>query len=197
MENAERLQHQVASQQQQHERLATEPLAIEEPQQQQQPTAEQIIASSGLPERARDWLRKYPDYVTDPTKNAQIQKMHHVAEYQAGGEFSDLYFERMERLLGLKPETNGNGAQQPVRPAVQRQAAPVRQQRAAGGPIMSAPPTRDVPSMTTGRPANMRVPLTADELYIAQQSKQTPEEYQQQKEKMLRLKAAGAIQDGR
>jgi len=48
--------------------------------------------------------------------------------------------------------------------------------------------------MTTGRAHSHRAPLTADELQIAASSGQTPEQYQQQKERLQRLKQAGAIQ---
>jgi hypothetical protein len=188
MENAEALQRE-ATVAQQHPQFATEP------QEQQMPTAEQIIESSGLPENAKDWLRRYPDYVLDPIKNAQMQKMHNVAEYQAGSEFTERYFDRMEILLGIKQEQPRRVQERPVtNAAATGNGAPPRRQMAA--PV-SAPPTRDVPSMSTGKSRSFRQPLTADELHIAQACGQTPEQYQQEKEKMLRLKASGVIQDGR
>jgi hypothetical protein len=194
MERAEALTRQQQSAQQ--PQFATE-LAIEpqEPEQ-QQPTTEHIIASSSLPERMKNWLRQHPDYVTDPVKNNQIQRMHYVAEYQAGGEWTDLYFDRMERLLGFKQDAppNGNGAQQLVRPAVQRQ--PVRQQQYAGPPV-SAPPTRESPSMSTGRPVTRRGPLTQEQRDIARSSGISEEEYSRQLDRMEKMKAAGVIQDGR
>jgi hypothetical protein len=110
--------------------------------QQQQPTIEQIIAGAAVPDAAKNWLRQHPDYVSDPVKNAKLIKMHNVAEYQAGSEFTPAYFERMEILLGLRQErpppqaNSGNGTQRPA-PAVQRQSAPI-----------SAPPSRKVPSMS-------------------------------------------------
>jgi len=61
---------------------------------------------------------------------------------------------------------------------------------------MSAPVHREVPSMSSGRPISHREPLTKDELFIAQQCGQTPEQYQMQKERMLKMKAAGEIQNG-
>jgi hypothetical protein len=186
MENAERLTREAV---QQHPQFAAEP------QEQQMPTAEQIIASSGLPENAKDWLRAHPEYVSDPILNAQMQKMHNVAEYQAGSEFTERYFDRMEILLGIKQEQPRQVQERPVTNATPAtgNGAPPRRQMAA--PV-SAPPTRDVPSMSTGKSRNFRQPLTADELHIAQQCGQTPEQYQEQKQKMLRLKSAGVIQDG-
>jgi len=49
--------------------------------------------------------------------------------------------------------------------------------------------------MSTGRAVNERTPLTREELEVARASKISPEEYQKQKQKMLRLKVAGVIQD--
>jgi hypothetical protein len=182
MENAEAFQREAVS----HPQFAAEP------QEPQQPTTEEIIAASGLPERAKHWLRQYPEYVSDPIKNAQMQKMHNVAEYQAGSEFTERYFDRMEILLGLRQEPTPAPV---VAPTAPRNSAPVQKQQYAA-PV-SAPPTRDVPSMTTGKSRSFRQPLTADELHIAQQCGQTPEQYQEQKEKMQHMKASGAIQDGR
>jgi hypothetical protein len=181
------------------EAVQQQPLAIENEPQQQPQTAEQIIASSGLPERAQAWLRRHPDYVTDPQKNAHIQGLHYAAAHQAGGDaFSDLYFSKLENLLGLKQaQSNGNGTYQSAPPSVQRQAAPVRQQRTAGGPLMSAPPTREVPSMSTGRPTNVRRPLTQAQRDIAKNCGISDEKYQEQLEIMERQKAAGMHQDGR
>jgi hypothetical protein len=200
MENAEGITRAALSQQQPlatEQPLPTEPIAIEQEPEQQPLTVEQIIEGSGLPERAQRWLRQHTDYVLDPVKNARIQKLHHVAEYQAGSEYTDMYFERLETLLGLKPETNGNGAQQPTQPAVQRQpvrqSAPVRQQ---GAVPVSAPPHRDVPSFSTGRSQNVRRPLTEAQREMARASGISEQEYATQLEKMERMKAAGAIQDG-
>ena len=193
MENAEGLQREVLSQQQR--MAAEEPLAIgpQEPQQQPQ-TVEEVIAASGLPERAQRWLLAHPDYVRDAQKNAHIQGLHYAAAHQAGGDaFSDLYFSKLEDLLGLKQATNGNGVQQPVRPAVPRQAAPVRQYV---GPPVSAPPTRESPSMTTGRPFTKRAPLTAAQREAARYSGVSDDEYSKQVELMERMKAAGMHQDG-
>jgi hypothetical protein len=168
-----------------------------EPQQQ---TAEQIIASSGLPEQVQNWLRQYPEYVLDPVKNAHLQKMHVVAEYQAGEAFTAPYLERMDVLLGLKPEAQSNGKAGPIeieKPmTAPRYEAPPPRQRAYSGPPVSAPPHREVPSMRTGQAPTRREPLTDDERQIARNTGISDEEYQRQKEKMQRLKREGVIQDG-
>jgi hypothetical protein len=198
MERAEALQHQAAS----HPQLAAE----SRPPQPQQDPMEAAIAT--LPARAQRWYRAHPELCTDPEKAAQVQYAHWVAKRETGEELTDSYFDRMEHLLGFRqpqqpkpasnehaharpPENNQtNGMQAPP-----RHSAPPRQQqqRPASAPV-SAPPTRSVPSMSTGRPTSHRVPLTEDELAIAKNSGISPQEYADQKEKMLRLKAAGAVQ---
>jgi hypothetical protein len=156
---------------------------------------EQIIADAQIPERAKNWLRQHPEYMIDPVKNARITKMHHVAEYQAGGTaYSEDYFQRLEELLGMRAKPSGNG-QHVSTPSPHRQPAPSRQQ--APSPQVSAPPTREAPSMTTGRPANVRAPLMAEEHQLARALKLSPEEYAENKQKMIALKNAGVIQDGR
>jgi hypothetical protein len=116
----------------------------------------------------------------------------------------DNFIPAIERHLGFRqqpqpqpqqrqPQPNGNGHAPASAPAPQRNGAQLRQQRPASAPV-SAPPTRDAPSMSTGRPTSHRVPLTEAEAEIARSSGLSLEEYQQKKEKMLRLKAAGAVQ---
>jgi hypothetical protein len=154
------------------------PVVIERPN----PT-EQTIANSGLPPRAQAWLRAHPDYISDATKNERMQKMHYVAEHQAGGQaFTDAYFRELEGLLGFVP-------------AASRGAAPVRQQR-VGAPV-SAPPSRDSFSLSTGRPVGGPMRLSAEEQSLARSLGLTPDEYRVNKQKMIDLKAAGVIVDGR
>src|SRR5262249_11763526 len=139
-----------------------------------------------------------PELATNPEKAAKLQYMHHVARREVGEEFTDPYFDRMESMLGFAPATNGQA--RPIErpsapaPAQRRVEQPVRQQQRSTVP-MSAPVHREPPSMSTGRPQSFRAPLTKDELLIAQQCGQTPEQYQMQKERMLRMKASGEIQN--
>jgi hypothetical protein len=210
LEEMERAQKMGAAQAQPQPQPRAEPIAIDEPQRQQpqQPqSVEQIIATSGLPALVQNWLRQHPDLITDPAKNAQLQKAHHIAEYLTGGDVETPYYlQRLEETLGYRPKSNGNGAAQ--QPAVQptsdhsrgqayrpTQAAPVRQQQYAA-PV-SAPPTRENYSMSTGKPRNARVPLTEDERQIARNSGISDAEYERQKDRMNAMKVAGYIQDGR
>jgi hypothetical protein len=182
MENAEHLRNEAASQQQPQQQRPT----VEEPQQQQVPTAEEIIANCGLPDNAKMWLRAHPEYVTDFEKNKILRKMHNVAEWQSGGqEYTDLYFDKMNVLLGLKQE---------AQPAPAPRAAPARRPAYVGS--FSAPPTREAPSMKTGRPLERQPQLSREELEVAQNSGISAEEYARQKAKWEAMKRA-CHQDGR
>jgi len=190
MERAEQLNREAIQQQQ--------PPQAAEPQQPQPqgPTLEQVIAH--LPERAKRLYREHPEFATDPEKAAQIQYCHHVAAREVGEQFTDPYFDRMEQMLGMAPATNGQTQQHrpsPAPAAPPRYETPVRQQRSAI-PV-SAPPTRDVPSMATGRPVGGPVRLTAEQRDAARFSGISEQEYARQLERMNRMKASGEIDDGR
>ena len=190
MEHAESLQRERQQPQQ--------PQQSQQPQQAQEPVdpVEFVLANSGLPERAKAWLRKHPEYLLDPEKNAELQ-FHHFKARKEAEDFSDGYYGVLERHLGL---SNGHAETKPTpqptnhapRPAApQRQPAPAVRPSAA--PV-SAPPTRQAPSMSTGRAPNYRQPLSKDEMDVARELGMTAEQYQAQKEKMLRMKAAGEMQ---
>jgi hypothetical protein len=160
-------------------------------------------AIAALPPRVQTWYRNKPELLTNPELAARVQYCHHVAAREVGQQFTDPYFDRMETLLGFKqqqqpkPSNNGHAApaapRNPASAAPARNAPPVRQQQYNGGAV-SAPTSREAPSMASGRPASRRVPLNADELQIAQSLGISAEEYQTQKERMARLRAAGAVQ---
>src|SRR5436190_2373851 len=158
MERAETLAHQQQPQQGEH-RLAAEP-----PQQQQSPADQLEQAIAAMPERVKRWYRAHPEYLADPEKAAQIQYCHHVAARETGEQFTDPYYARMEQMLGFnrqqqpqrQPQPNSNG-HAPAAPA--RNGAPVRQQQRPG-PGYSAPPSRESPSMSTGRATGHVAPLT-------------------------------------
>jgi len=139
-----------------------------------------------LPNRAKAWYRADPSWLTDPERAAHINYAHHVAVRETGTEGSDEYFDRMEHMLGLRnvsvapPPAPERPRPEPVRP------------RYAGAPV-SAPPTREVPSLSSGRTVNDRTPLTRDEREIARASRMTDQEYQQQKAKIQRMKVAGEM----
>jgi hypothetical protein len=175
MEKAETLQSEATERQR--PQLAAEP----------QP-AKDIIANSGLPQQVQDWLRQQAavgrNYISDPLLNAKLQKLHHVAEYQAGETFTPAYLDKLDILLGHKQE----------QPTPTRNAAPAPQQQRRVAPPVSAPVHREPQSFSSGKPVSYRAPLTQAERDVANGVGISAEEYSRQKEKMERLKASGAIQ---
>jgi len=210
-------------------------------QPQQQPTIEDEIEQriAPYPERAKNFLRARPEYLTNPRLNAALQHYHYEVAH-AFGQFTDAYYQRMEELLGLaapaqSPQpVNGHDAQEdsqresssvsessptmtspppmpPRRPIVPQRAteppkpAPPAPPPQYNGPHVSAPPTREVPSMSTGRSTPPRVTLNRDEQEIALASKRDPsmsdaqalEEYARQKIRFEALKRAGQYPEGR
>ena len=154
-----------------------------EPQPQQPSPLEQALAAA--PEAARGWLRSHSEYLTDPEQNAHLQSAHWVARGETGEEYTPRYFRAVEVHLGLRDETP---PQRSTRPAAPRQHR---------GPAVSAPPTRDSPSMSTGRPMRDGLRLNSEELQLAATLGITPDEYRQGKERMLREKGAGFHDDRR
>jgi hypothetical protein len=187
MERAETITRQAAQRPQPQPEFASEPPP---------PSVEEIIAGASIPDRAKNWLRQHPEYVADPAKNNTIIALHDVAKRQAGGsEFTDAYFERMEDLLGMTPAPQPQLRPQP-QPRHQPQPQPQPRPRTSVAPV-SAPPTRDVPSMVTGRPTGGPMRLTDEEINLARTIGLSPERYAEEKRKMLQMKAAGTLQDGR
>jgi hypothetical protein len=188
MENAELLTRAAVSHPQ-------PPPQLQEPQEPQNPV-EAFLAK--VPEATRNWLRAHPEYMNDPRKNAALQHFHWIAKDETGEEFTPRYIERIEHHLGMRrPQpSNGNGSAAPT--PVQRQSAPVsapaRDRMAA--PV-SAPPTRDVPSMSTGRSQSGPIRLTAAQIEIARASGISDEQYAENLKKMERMKAAGELDDRR
>jgi hypothetical protein len=144
-----------------------------------------------VPAQVREWLEANPHYLNDPIHAAELQ-LATLRSVRDGKSWSDSDFiETIERHLGnghvhesRQPSAAPRNTVQ-QRPVVQRQGAPV-----------SAPPTREALSMSTGRPTNEPTRLTVEEVQLARSLGISEDEYKAQKAKMNRLKAAGAIQSG-
>jgi hypothetical protein len=165
----------------------------------QQRAAEPPQQQPEMPAPVAKFLAENPQY-TDPNDAiAQAEIYTATLKCNRDGKTWDQsdFIPTLERHLGLRPATNGHVESRPTpQPnyAPARSPAPSRQQvRPMAAPV-SAPPTREAPSMATGRAPTHRAPLTRDELEIAAASGMTAEQYQQQKERMLRMKAAGEMQ---
>jgi len=169
--------------------------------QQQQPQQPQHAAEPqqppAMPARVQEWLSRHPQYMDPNDQIAQVEIS--LATMKAARDGltwnDDDFLPSIERHLGIRQaQTNGQPHKPTPQPAnhAPRPAAPQRQpQPMRPGRAFSAPPSREPPSMATGRVPNYRAALNRDELEIAAASGQTPEQYQAQKERMLRMKAEG------
>jgi hypothetical protein len=167
--------------------------ATERPKPQQAPA---------MPAHVQAWINAHPEYFSDHVKHAELALATAKCTRDGLGWDHAEFVPTVERHLGLRQEArpNGNGHDQspPMpAPAARRNPSPTRQHYQGGGGIMSAPPTRDTPSWSNGRPSNSHAPLTQAEREMARASGISEDEYQRQKHKMNQLKAAGVLQDGR
>jgi hypothetical protein len=146
---------------------------------------EQRIAT--LPEQARGWLRKHPEFINDTAQNRKIQAAHGAIVDLDGVEaFSSAYFDALDTRFGFK------AAAAPARtepePQPQRRNMPV-----------SAPVSRDVPSASGQRDTPTKVTLTAEERQIARTSftatdmtdAQKELAYARNKQKLKKMRANG------
>jgi hypothetical protein len=152
-----------------------------------------------MPSLVKDWLRQHPELILDPAQNERLQKMHFVAEHQAGEADTPAYLERLDELLGYRPAPPPRAASVQTysrAPTDQPRPAPARPQAPAVS--YSAPPHRDVPTMRTGRTPSVRTPLSADELEVARSSGMTPEQYAEAKRMLTEQERIGPrARDGR
>jgi hypothetical protein len=153
------------AQEPQHPQFATE-------QQPQLSPLEQVLAT--VPEGARGWLRAHPEYLGDPEKTAHLQHAHLVAARETGDQdFGARYYDRLEHHLGLRPQRQPQQTRTVSRPVQQRQTS------------VSAPPTRDSVSLSTGRPTG-RVQLSGEERELAAMLGLSETDYATEKQRMLR-----------
>jgi len=82
----------------------------------QRGAVEQMPVSSGDPledhlarftDRTAQWMRKNPEWVTDPRKNAKVTGAHNFAISEGLTPDTDEYFEYVERKIGMKSGGNG------------------------------------------------------------------------------------------
>jgi hypothetical protein len=156
----------------------------------------------------QDWLNRHPEYLNDAVAQAELN----VATMKCvrdGLNWNDNDFiPTIERHLGWQQqppaqtktaptqENKVNGHAPVSAPTAPRNPTPVRQQQQRPGPSVSAPPARTTPSMTTGRPVNSQPQLTAEEVALAASLRISPQEYAEQKAKMVRMQQAEFIQNG-
>lgn len=141
--------------------------------QRQAQTPQDPIDTLPMPELARTWLKTHREYVENPRKNAQIQKLHWDVIDEGHEPYSRGYFESIETHLGMR--------QRAVAAQETEQEEPEHEGNSS---MVSAPVSREVPTSTRGeRPG--RVTLTVAQKEAAKISGVTEKEYA---ENLLRLR---------
>jgi hypothetical protein len=163
------------------------PAAEPEVPQMEDPRAQFEGAIAHLPARVQGWYRGNPQFLTDPEHAAKINYVYHAAAREVGEADTDAHLDRMEHMLFPR-----QAAPQPEpAPSPERPRAPAPRQQ--GAPV-SAPPSRESHSMSTGRPVG-RVSLSREEAELAKSLGITPQEYLDGKARMMREKAGGFHRD--
>lgn len=116
--------------------------------------------ASQLSSRSADWVRKHPQFVTDPRLNQKMIAAHNMAVADGHAADSDDYFATVEALLGVRKAAT---PEEPLSSASRRSTPPP-----------AAPVSRET------RGGNV-VRLTAEEREMAEMMKMTPEEYAKNK----------------
>jgi hypothetical protein len=134
---------------------------------QPQPEHQQALQ---LPEEARAWLHKHPEFVQDPVLNERLGAVHHYLTKVDGIEpFSSAYFDAIDSKFGFKAAP----AAAPAPAAQQRRSIPV-----------SAPVARNIPTASGRREPDGWNKLTAEEVRIAHNSFTDPNVSNVEKERM-------------
>ena len=149
--------------------------AVEERKKQVQPQQQQ------LPQSAQDYISQHPEIMSDRKMNRKARFGHEEAVDDGIKAYSPEYFAFMDKYLGFKEEP------------VTETPAPKPQPK---GPIVSAPVSREVPTVNGGRPSG-KVVLTRDEQEAAAVAGVTLEEYAKQKLLYQKMRADGTYGDQR
>lgn len=139
---------------------------------------------TNLPTTAKDWLRKNPEYLTSPRKNAKIQSLHWDVVDEGHAPFSTAYYESLEQHLGMREATRTNSDQDD-----EPEARPARREAA----IVSAPVNREGSGSSNGNGGG-GIRLSAAQREAAKLSGITEAEYAKQLVKYNKAKEEGLIQ---
>lgn len=138
------------------------------------------IDKLNMPQTAKNWLRKHPEYLYDNRKNAKIQSLHWDVVDEGHEPFSDDYYVVLEEKLGMRePQMVIQEEELDDEPA-----PPVRRS------AVSAPPSRQTPS-STGRRDDGRVTLTPAQKEAAKISGVSEKDYAAQLLILKKEKANG------
>jgi hypothetical protein len=152
-----------------------------QPQQQSQPQYATEPPQTEVPIAVQRWLHANPKYQSDPVAQAELNVASLKCRRDGVMWDDENFIPALERHLG-------NGHAKPAAPApVAPRVAPVRQSTVP----VSAPPTREVASWTTGRPQSEPVQLNEEQRQLARTLGISDEEYRQGLARMNREKAGG------
>jgi len=125
--------------------------------------------ASQLSPRSADWVRRYPQFVTDPRLNQKMIAAHNLAVADGHAADSDEYFEAVESVLGVrKAPANDEALSTAARRSTPPPAAPVSRETRGGNVVR----------------------LSGEEREMAAMMKMTPEEYAKNK---VALKKEGRL----
>jgi hypothetical protein len=134
--------------------------------------------ASQLSPRSADWVRRNPQYVTDPRLYQKMVAAHNLAAADGYAPDTDDYFEQIESTLEI------NRREAPVQEDAMAEAAKPVQRR-------SSPPAAPVTRSGNGTGSNSnRVRLTSDEREMASMMGMTDQEYAKNK---LQLQKEGKL----
>jgi multidrug efflux pump subunit AcrA (membrane-fusion protein) len=136
-----------------------------------------------LPPLAKDWLRKHPEFMHDPRKNAKIQTLHYDVVDEGYAPYSKDYFEVLEQKLGMRKATKQTEPEY-------EEDDDVEDNQSTRRTIVSAPPSRETPSSSGVRGPD-RVTLSSAEKEAARISGISEKDYAANKLKLLKEKAQG------
>lgn len=135
-----------------------------------------------VPFHVQQWIKKHPDYLSDPEKNADIQYFHRKVIREGIDIDSEEYLPRMEVLLGLRQTEEEAEVEIPAKPAPK--ATPQRQ-----APV-SAPVSREAPSSPDGDRGGV-IKLTGAQRDAAKIAGVTEKVYAENLAKINKMKANG------
>lgn len=123
--------------------------------------------------RAQAWVRSHREVVTDPSRNAALERAHYRALGAGIREGSEDYFAHMDREMGY------------ASPAQEARAEPEggHERRAPAPPAPPAPPSRDVPSPGTGQ-SRTTVRLSAAEREAADMAGMSYVDYARERDRL-------------
>ncbi len=152
------------------------------------PDFEQRIAQ--MPDQAKTWLRKHPEFISDDSLNRKIGGVHqYLVDHKDVQAFSPAYFDALDTEFGFK---QGDTTQR-------HDPAPTKQRSIP----MTAPVSREAVTATGQRGTSTKITLTEEERQLARLAivdrpdlpKMTDAQkeylYAQNKQKLLRMRASG------